>query len=225
MDSFAVLWDWDGVVIDSSRQHEESWELLAEEEKLPLPEKHFQRSFGKKNAVIIPEILDWSHDPGDIQRLALRKEALYREILHREGRAPELIPGVREVLATLQQAGWVSVIGTSTDRLNVELVFRLLDLGGFFQDMVSSEEVSQGKPHPEVFLKAAKKAGVPPANSVVCEDSLHGIKAGVAGGMHVVGVTSSHSGSELRKAGAHRVIDDFLEVDLQFFQSLVSEKL
>lgn len=223
MEKFAVLWDWDGVVIDSSRQHEESWELLAEEEDLPLPDNHFELSFGKKNAVIIPEILDWTRDPGEVRRLALRKEALYREILEREGRAPDLIPGVVDILRALRQAGCPSVIGTSTDRENVELIFRLLGLREFFRDMVSSEDVTRGKPDPEVFLKAAARAGLPPERCIVCEDSLHGIQAGRAGGMRVIGVSSSHPEAKLREAGAHRVVPDFRKVDLEFMRGLFAD--
>jgi beta-phosphoglucomutase-like phosphatase (HAD superfamily) len=63
-----ALFDWDGVVIDSSRQHEESWELLAAELGKPLPDDHFLRGFGMKNQVIIPEILGWTRDADEIHR-------------------------------------------------------------------------------------------------------------------------------------------------------------
>ena len=85
MSKFAAIFDWDGVVIDSSAQHEKSWELLAAETGRSLPTGHFKKGFGKKNQVIIQEILGWSYDPEEIRRLGDRKEELYRELV-RQGR-------------------------------------------------------------------------------------------------------------------------------------------
>src|SRR5690349_16849473 len=105
MSSFqwAALFDWDGVVIDSSSHHEESWERLGREIDKPLPEGHFKRSFGRKNEMIIPEILNWTHEPDEIRRLSLRKEALYREVVAERG--VEALPGVRTWLERLRAAG------------------------------------------------------------------------------------------------------------------------
>jgi len=217
---YASLWDWDGVVIDSSRQHEKSWERLAREEGRALPEDHFKRSFGKKNAIIIPEILGWTDDPGEIRRLGLRKEALYREILKEGGEPPELIPGVQDFLALLKSAHIPRVVGTSTDRVNVVLIFELLDIGALFNGVVASEDVTRGKPDPEVFLNAAEKSGVPPGRCVVFEDSLHGIEAGLAGGMKVVGIATTHEMEVLQETGAHKVVPHFQGIDLAFFHNL-----
>ena len=81
----AILWDWDGVVLDSSRQHEESWERMSREHGLPLPEGHLKAGFGKRNQVIIPEILRWTTEPDEVERLGREKEALYRSILKEPG--------------------------------------------------------------------------------------------------------------------------------------------
>ena len=70
--TWGAIFDWDGVVIDSSRCHEESWERLAREEKRPLAEGHFHAGFGRKNEIIIPEILGWTRDTEEIERLSLR---------------------------------------------------------------------------------------------------------------------------------------------------------
>ena len=77
--SLGVIFDWDGVIVDSAPQHLAAWELLAAEEHLPLPEGHFRKGFGLKNSFIIPEILDWTRNPKEIHRLSIRKEALYRD--------------------------------------------------------------------------------------------------------------------------------------------------
>lgn len=197
MDEVAALFDWDGVVVDSSGPHEKSWEKLAVEAGLPLPEDHFKRSFGMKNKVIIPELLEWTEDPAEILRLSLRKEELYREVIREEGIEP--LPGVKTFLEKLNAAGIPCVVGTSTDRENVETIFKMTGLDVFFKDVVSAEDVDRGKPDPDVFLKAAVKAGnVPAERCVVFEDAQVGIDAGKAAGMKVVGVTTTHPGETLR---------------------------
>ena len=85
MPASTVIFDWDGVVIDSSALHERSWEALASEIGKELPADHFKRGFGKRNAVIIPEILGWSRDAAEIDRWSKRKEELYRAMGSEQG--------------------------------------------------------------------------------------------------------------------------------------------
>jgi beta-phosphoglucomutase family hydrolase len=197
---FAALFDWDGVIIDSSAHHEESWERLAREVKQPLPEGHFKRSFGRKNEVIIPEILAWTKEEPEIRRLSLRKEALYREVVAERG--VEALPGVRTWLDRLRDAGVPRAIGSSTHRENIALSLQMIGLADCFDAIVTSEDVRQGKPHPEVFLTAAARLGAEPARSVVFEDALVGIAAARAGGMKVVAVATTHAPEELTEADA-----------------------
>ncbi len=89
--TWGAIFDWDGVIIDSSRHHEESWERLAREVALPLPADHFKRGFGRKNEFIIPEILRWTAEAAEIRRHSLRKEALYRARACRARSAPRRI--------------------------------------------------------------------------------------------------------------------------------------
>ncbi len=189
MSDLAALFDWDGVVIDSSAQHERSWELLAAEIDKPLPLGHFKRGFGKKNEVIIPT-LGWTDDAAEIRRLGLRKEEIYRELVRADGTTP--LPGARELLAALGAAGIPCVVGSSTHRENIESILALTGLGPFFHDLVTAEDVSHGKPDPEVFLKAAGRAGVAPERCVVFEDALVGIAAARAGGMKCIAVATTN---------------------------------
>lgn len=198
MSTWGALFDWDGVVINSATQHEESWERLAHEEQLRLPPHHFKKGFGMKNEVIIPGILKWTEDPTEIHRLSLRKEELYREIIAENGIDP--LPGVHEFLDWLLQHGIPACIGSSTHRANIELSLKAMNLEQYFVDMVTAEDVSHGKPDPEVFLKAAKRIQTPPEKCVVFEDAHHGIEAGKAGGMRVVGLETTHPRETLEDA-------------------------
>lgn len=193
------LFDWDGVVIDSHAQHEESWELLAREIGTPLPEGFMKRTFGMRNQSIFPlwmPHLEGNH--AEIAALGDRKEELYREILRRDG--IEALPGVKAFLSAARAAGIPRSVGTSTPRKNVDTVIEMAGLEGLFDAIVSSDDVSRGKPDPEVFLKGAEKLGRKPERCVVFEDAFVGIQAGKSGGMKVVGIASTHPIEKLTEA-------------------------
>jgi len=195
-----ALFDWDGVVIDSSDQHERSWEMLAEEIGKPLPPDHFTRGFGMKNQLIIPTILQWTSDPDEIDRYSLRKEALYREIIAEEGITP--LPGVKALLEMLKEQGVPCAVGSSTHRKNIEVIFDAIGLRGYFQAVVTAEDVSHGKPNPEVFLKSARAIDRAPEHCVVFEDAHVGIEAGLAAGSKVIAVATTNGIGELGQADA-----------------------
>jgi HAD superfamily hydrolase (TIGR01509 family) len=213
-----ALFDWDGVIIDSSRHHEESWVRLARENRLHLPQDHFLKGFGMKNEAIIPDLLGWTRDPAEIRRLSLRKEELYREVIRERGISP--LPGVREFLALLAAAAVPCAIASSTHRANIETSLEMLGLRGHFLALVTAEDVSRGKPDPEVFLKAAASLGKRPAECVVFEDAPVGIAAANAGGIAAVGVAGTHGSDALH--GARLVVRRLDELDIPRLEALLA---
>jgi beta-phosphoglucomutase len=183
------LFDWDGVVIDSSRQHEASWHLLADELGATVPEDFFKTTFGMRNQQIIPR---WFPDltESEIRQRGDRKEALYREILRREGISA--LAGVKDFLLAAKNVGIPCAVGSSTPRKNIDTVIEMAGLEGLFSAIVCAEDVSRGKPDPEVFLKGASLIGRPPTQCLVFEDAFVGIDAAHAGGMKVVGIATTH---------------------------------
>lgn len=213
-----IIFDWDGVVIDSSRQHEESWERLAEEEGKTLPADHFTIGFGRKNEWVIPTLLKWTDRPDEIRRLSLRKEMIYREIVIEKGLSA--LPGVHPFLLRLQAAGVPSCVGSSTHRANIDTSIAALGFEGLFGGIITAEDVSHGKPDPEVFLKAAAKTGCAPENCVVFEDAMAGIEAARAGGMKVVGVATTHPAEELTMTD--RVVHRLDELEIEDLRQLIA---
>lgn len=211
-----ALFDWDGVVIDSSSQHDRSWEMLADEVGQPLPPDHFVRGFGMKNQVIIPQILRWTEDPDQVHRYSLRKETLYREIIAREGITP--LPGVKSLLQMLNKRGVPCSVASSTHRENIEVIFDAIGLREYFDAVVTAEDVSHGKPDPEVFLKAAEKIGRKPQSCVVFEDAHVGIDAGLAAGAKVIAVATTNDISEL--GAADIAVHSLQEVSWELFSGL-----
>ena len=213
-----VIFDWDGVVINSATLHKKSWEMLADELVLPLPTNHFKLGFGKKNEVIIPKILQWSQTQADIIRWGKRKEEIYRELGKKAG--IPILKGMREFLHSLKIEKIPCVIGTSTEKENLSLAFSQLNIGHYFEGSICSEDVSQGKPDPEVFIKAAKIIEQKPENCVVLEDSTHGIEAAKTGGMKAIGLLTTKTESELFTSGADLVINDPTMLNISLLQSL-----
>jgi len=212
-----VLFDWDGVVIDSSELHEQSWELLAAEIGKPLPPGHFKAGFGKKNQEIIPTILAWTQDPEQVRLIGERKEDLYRALVREKG--VHILPGARELLAALREAGIPRAIGSSTPRSNLDAIFASTGLDQFFDAVVSGDDVKNGKPAPDVFLLAAGRLSLTPDQCVVLEDAHVGIEAAHRAGMKVVAVATTHPIEELSAADA--AVRSLEEVDPDFLRRLI----
>ena len=207
-----TIFDWDGVIVNSSVIHLKSWEKLAKELNLSLPLNHFERGFGKRNETIIPEILKWTESDELISRWGKRKEEIYREIAQSDGIS--IGEGAREFLTLIQQKKIRSVVGSSTERANIELAIQQHKLEDFFEGVIASEDVSIGKPNPEVFLKAANILGLSPSECLVIEDSPHGIEAGQRGGMKTLALTTTHPKDVFSELKPDLVFSSLKTVDL-----------
>ena len=209
-ENLGFIFDWDGVIIDSHAAHEESWQLLFAELKRPMPEGFFKKTFGMRNQQIIPTYFDFvaADDAKTIADLGDRKEVLYREILKRDGIEP--LPGVRRLLAELKERGIPRSVGSSTPRLNIETIMEMTGLADAFDAIVSAEDVTIGKPDPQVFLKAGQAIGSSVERSIVFEDAHVGIEAGKRAGMKVVAVATTHPMETLTDADV--VYQDLSEV-------------
>ena len=207
---FGAIFDWDGVVVDSSHIHLKSWEILAKELVLPLPNDHFERGFGKRNQTIIPDILGWTKNLELIEKWGLRKEEIYREIGASDG--IPLAKGSKEFLERLHAEPFRCAIGTSTERKNVELAIKQHDLSNFFSASACSEDVQEGKPNPEVFLRAAAGLSISPTQCVVFEDSPHGIAAAINANMKSVALTTSHPANVFMHLQPDLVVGSLAEV-------------
>lgn len=201
------IFDMDGVLVDSSAAHYQSWSRLGEEIGAAFPRALFDRTFGMHNNQIIPTWLERSLAPGELERLGLRKEALYREA------APAVLqplPGAVDLVRALVADGFALAVGSSGPAANVRLVLELLGVADCFAALSSGDEVHHGKPHPEIFLNAARHLALPPASCVVIEDAPQGVEAGHRAGARVVAVTSSRPRADL--ADADVVVDSLTEV-------------
>lgn len=186
-----VLWDVDGTLIDSSEFHFLSWRDTLALESFELSRERFLQDFGRRNDEILPLYFGSGIGRADIQRIADAKETLYRRMLAEDG--SQALPGVLHWLERLRDTGWRQAVASSAPPANLEAILAALGIADFFAAVVSSADVSRGKPDPQVFLLAAERLGVPPERCVVVEDAPAGIEGARRAGMRVVGVLSSQT--------------------------------
>jgi beta-phosphoglucomutase len=209
-----IIWDLDGVIIDSAEAHLKSWKTMTQEEQLPFTEEQFWATFGWRNDTIIP--LLWGAMPAErIRQLADSKEAYFREFV-REDAKP--LPGSIELMSALHAAGYRQALGTSTPIANIQLISQLFGLERYLSVFVSGETVPHGKPAPDIFLKAASDLGIEPARCLVIEDAVAGIEAARAGGMYCIAVAGDRDLPGLRAADL--MVHDLTELNVQVIQNL-----
>ncbi|MBS0264854.1 MAG: HAD family phosphatase [Planctomycetes bacterium] len=199
----AVIFDMDGVLVDSYQAHWQSWHFMADELGRGLTEEQFLTTFGRTSREIIAE--HWGADaltPAQIADFDQRKEALYRELVDKDFPAMD---GARELLQALSQAGFRLAVGSSGPPANVALTVERLGAQAYFHALVNGKDVKRGKPDPEVFLTAAARLGVEPAYCAVVEDAPVGIAAANAAGMTSIALLSTGHTLESVAAAKHVV--------------------
>jgi beta-phosphoglucomutase len=185
----AVLWDLDGTLVDSEEFHWLSWRDTMRPEGVDLTYEQFLASFGQRNDRILPNWLGAEPDPARVRRIGDEKETEFRRLAEAHGL--RTLPGAREWLRALRAAGWKQAIASSAPRSNVDAMLHATRLDGCLDAIVSAEDVTIGKPDPQVFLKAAETLGVPAARCIVVEDAAAGIEAARRAGMRCIGVTKN----------------------------------
>jgi HAD superfamily hydrolase (TIGR01509 family) len=180
----------DGTLIDSSAYHWEAWQAVMAVESFTLTYEQYVADFGKRNDEILRGRLGADLPAEFVARVSLAKEENYRHLVRTKGL--ELLPGARFWLERLRSNGWMQALGTSAPRGNIDAVFGALGIGRFFDAVMSSEEVKAGKPEPDVFLVAAQRMNVAPADCIVIEDAPAGIEAARRAGMRSIGVLTTH---------------------------------
>ncbi|MGZ4308891.1 MAG: HAD family hydrolase [Gaiellaceae bacterium] len=180
----AVVFDMDGVLLDSEHVWDEVREQLAKERGGRWHERAQRDMMGMSStewSAYMHDVIGLPEPPEEINReVVWRLEALYRERL-------PVIPGAREAVERLA-ARWPLGLASSSNRELIELALELLGVQQLFRATVSSEEVARGKPAPDVYLEAARRLGVEASNTAAVEDSHNGILAAKAAGMRVLAI-------------------------------------
>lgn len=192
----AVLWDLDGVLVDSTRYHYKAYQQLLEEAGRELSFDEFRSLIGLRNETILRRLIG-DLPAAEAERLADRKEILFRG---RIAGNVEALPGAAELVRRLRREGFLLAIVSSTPQANIELILASLGLADAFSAVVGAEDAQRGKPDPEGFLVAAERLRVPPADCVVLEDAPEGIEGAKAAEMRCIGVGTTRPLEKLSRA-------------------------
>jgi beta-phosphoglucomutase family hydrolase len=213
-----VIFDLDGVLVDTGEFHRQSWwDLARQEDWTGYSDDFFYRTFGMQNGQIIPQILGRPVSGEEINRMSDWKEERYRELI--AGKLT-LLEGVETLIDDLRVHGFRLAIGTSTPPENLHFMLKEMPIHDRLDAFVTSADVRRSKPAPDTFLMAAEKLGLPPRRCVVVEDAVQGVAAGKAAGMAVVAVTNTRTRADL--AQADQIVDSLTELTAADFERLIA---
>jgi HAD superfamily hydrolase (TIGR01509 family) len=202
-----VIFDMDGVLVDSGAHHRAAWRALLDElAERPASPDYWRLTIGRPAEEAVGRLLGRPLTAAEARRLARRKHDHYARL------AGTGLPAIRGAPAFVRALSTHRVpcgVATSASRFDAERLLEAIGLRSCFGCLVAADDVWQGKPEPEVYLTAAERLGVDPARCLVFEDALVGIVAARRAGMRVIGLTTAHTEAELTAAGAERVVADF----------------
>lgn len=211
-----VIFDVDGVLLDSYQMHFQCWLSLAEEDDIVITKSEFRSLFGRRGQEIARQV--WGPEVTEQQVVSIhrRKQALYRESLQRNLPAMD---GAVQLIDGLVEAGLVLAVGSSAPSANVEMTLEGLGRKQAFSAIVTGSDVTQGKPDPRVFLLAAQRMGLEPSHCAVIEDAPAGIAAAVTGGMTAIALLGTAPADRFPQA--HLVIDSLHQLSPKRITDLI----
>jgi beta-phosphoglucomutase len=212
----AVIFDLDGTLIDNNAYHIEAFKAFYNKIGKPFTlEEYKEHINGRVNREIFNYVFNTTLSPEKVEEYTNEKEGLYRE-LYAEHIKP--ITGLLDFLNELEQANMPKAVATSGIIPNINFMFDRIPIRNYFFSVIDSTQIKQGKPHPEIFLKAAISVNAVPSECVAFEDSLAGIQSAKAAGMKVIALTTTHTAEELKDADL--VIKDYTEITLTKMRQL-----
>jgi beta-phosphoglucomutase len=204
----ALIFDMDGVIINSNPIHRQAWELYNRRFGIETTEQMHHQMYGKRNDQIVREYLGAGLSDAEVFEHGAAKERLYRELAGPSLEA-SLVPGIREFLE--RHRDLPMAVASNAEAENLNFVLQSANLSSYFRAVVDGHQVTHPKPAPDVFLKAAELLATPPRGCIVFEDSYSGVQAALAAGMRVAGLRTTHP--EL--PGTSIAVDDFLAPELE----------
>jgi beta-phosphoglucomutase len=199
----AILWDLDGVIVDSGEWHYAAYvKVLAKRGVELTRERYYSSLFGRRNWDILRDVLG-DLPKEEIEKVAREKERTFRELVRGH---IEPLPGAKELLQRAHDAALKQSIVSSTPRENIELIVETLGVREWLDAIVGEEDSERGKPDPQPFTTAADHLNVPYERCVVIEDAPEGIEAGKHAGMRTIGVATTRPVERLAETGADLVV-------------------
>lgn len=207
MNSFAFVFDMDGVIVDTNPYHKVALRQFAKKYGYQLSEEELvKKIYGRTNKEWIPNLFGQTLTAEQLEKYGEEKEKMFRDLYKKEIKP---VAGLRAFLDQMDELKITRAIGTSAPKTNLDFILDELSLRKYFPVTLHEADVTRGKPDPEIYIKCASRLNMPPSMCIVFEDSLSGVASGQAAGCPVVGVATTHSAQEL---ATKVTIKDFTEM-------------
>ncbi len=206
----AVLFDMDGVIVDTEPLHKKAYFQMFHEVDIPVTEALFETFTGQSTIEICRQLCEQFHLKTAPETLVAIKRKHFKVLFDTDD-GLTLISGVLELIQDYHKNGLTLVLASSASMPNINRIFKRFDLDQYFVAKLSGADLPKSKPHPEIFIKAAEASGHEKSECMVIEDSTNGINAAKAAGIYCVGFDSFHSRNQ-DYSKADLVISDFKEI-------------
>ena len=213
----AVIWDMDGVITDTAPYHLKAWQGVFQKRGANFTEENFRHSFGQRNDTIIRNALGKEVSQDEIDVIANEKEESFRRRI-RQNLKP--LPGAIKLIKSLAKGGVKLALASSAPIANIQLLTRGLGIDNYFASIICDQDVTEGKPNPQVFLLAAQRLGLEPKDCIVIEDAVAGVSAAKRAGMLCLAITNTHPRASLTEADL--VVNTLEEVTVSDLERLLS---
>ncbi len=206
----AVIFDMDGVIIDSEPIHYELFMKFTQELGYPISNEEYSRFIGSTNIDIFTMVKNKYNADFNVNKLVGEYDNKYVEFLEIE-KDIKPIDGVKELISNLYKNNIKLALASSSPRNHIDMVLSRFGIRDFFSTVVSGAELERSKPFPDIFLKAAKNLEIQPERCIVIEDSCNGVNAAKNAGMRCIGYYNPNSGNQ-DISKADKIINSFKEV-------------
>ncbi len=209
----AIIFDLDGTLVDSLPYHHESWRIFFKNNN--LEENDFTEILkeykGGGTLELMTSVFGDMYTKEELKQMTDDKEVIFRDI-YKSKIYP--IEGLKKFLDNLKESNILLSIGSNAIRKNVIMTIEELGITNYFGSIICGDEVSKGKPDPEMYIKTLSNLKVNKDECVIFEDSIEGVEAGKNADIKVIGVTSSQSSEILKSAGAFKTINDYTRINV-----------
>lgn len=210
----AVVFDMDGVLIDSHPAHRAAWEFFLQSLGIQVSEAELAYILeGRTRVEILRHFLGNLPD-NELQEFGRKKDEIFRDL----ERSVQLTPGILEFLKMLEILGMHCAVATSASEIRTASTIERFGLGGYFEAIITASDVRLGKPHPEVYQLACERMGVSPGHSLAFDDAPAGVLAARSAGLRCIGVCANGGSAHLLAAGAEAVIDGFVRFPIELLR-------
>lgn len=209
----AVIFDMDGVIIDSEPLHHKAYHMMFEDVNAQVTDAQYEAFTGQSTLNVCKQVCDTFNLQETPKTLVAIKRKHYEYIFEND-KEFDLIDGVLDLIKDYHSNGLTLVLASSASMPSIERIFKRFDLNLYFEAKLSGADLKASKPHPEIFIKAAKASGFERHQCIVIEDSTNGIQAANSANIFCVGFDSIHSKNQ-DYSTANKVINDFKDIEFK----------